>query len=275
MACHHPFRMWRLDGKVSLRRPDSDDREAVDMPCGGCLGCRMDRARSWAIRCGLELQNHSKSCWVTLTYSDENLPAYRSIRRNHLSGYIKRLRARLSPEKVRFFGCGEYGERGGRPHYHAILFGVEGAEASIRKAWSAGHVGVHALTPAAVKYVAGYCAKKEGWHGQFQETLDRSTGELYGREAPFLLMSRNPGIGSEARKFWKSWSRFAVMDGTKYPVPRYLHESFKKHADAQVVEAVAFERWQHRRYVSRDELDAAEANAKSRLSIQSQGRKYG
>jgi hypothetical protein len=58
-------------------------------------------------------------------------------------------------------------------------------------------------------------------------------------------------------------------------VPRYLHESFKKHAEPEFVEAVAFERWQHRRYVSRDELDAAEANAKSRLSIQSQGRKYG
>jgi len=126
-----------------------------------------------------------------------------------------------------------------------------------------------------LKYVAGYCAKKEGWHGQFSEVLDKETGELYGREAPFLLMSRNPGIGGEARKFWKSWSRFAVMDGTKYPVPRYLHESFKKHAEPEVVEAVAFERWQHRRYVSRDELDAAEANAKSRLAIQSQGRKYG
>ena len=55
MACHHPFRMWRHDGKVTLRRPESDDREAMDMPCGGCLGCRMDRARSWAIRNRLEL----------------------------------------------------------------------------------------------------------------------------------------------------------------------------------------------------------------------------
>lgn len=274
MACHHPFRMWRLDGKVSLRRPLDNDAEAVEMPCGGCLGCRMDRARSWVIRCSLELQNHSKACWVTLTYSDDNLPAYRSIRRDHLSGYLKRLRARLSPEKVRFFGCGEYGERGGRPHYHAILYGVDRDESHIQKAWSAGHVGVHDLTPQAIRYVAGYCAKKEGWHGEFKEVLDKSTGELYGREAPFLLMSRNPGIGGEQRKFWKSWSRFAVLDGTKYPVPRYLYEAFKANADPQFVEQVQFEKWKHRRYRSPEERDAAEQVAKARLSIQSSRRKY-
>jgi len=275
VACHHPFRMWRHNGKVTLRRPESDDREAVDMPCGGCLGCRMDRARSWAIRNRLELAYHEKACWTTLTYSDENLPAYRSIRRDHLSGYIKRLRARLSSEKIRFFGCGEYGERGGRPHYHAILYGIGGDETSILKAWPFGHVGVHALTPSAIKYVAGYCAKKEGWHGEFREVLDKSTGELYGREAPFLLMSRRPGIGGEARKHFLSWSRYAVMDGTKFPVPRYLHEAFKKDADPQLVEEVQFERWKHRKALTRDELDASEAVAKARLSLQSARRTYG
>jgi len=275
MACHHPFRMWRLDGKLSLRPPESDDREAVELPCGGCLGCRMDRARSWAIRCSLELQNHDKACWTTLTYSDDNIPANRSIRRDHLSGYIKRLRARLSPEKIRFFGCGEYGERGGRPHYHAILFGVDKSEKAIEKAWEAGFVGVHTLTPAAVRYVAGYCAKKEGWKDEFKETIDTETGEVYGREAPFLLMSRRPGIGGQAREHWRSWARFAVMDGTQYPVPRYLHEAFKTQAESQLVEQVQFERWKHRRPVSQFERDAAESNARARLKIQTQRRKYG
>jgi hypothetical protein len=181
----------------------------------------------------------------------------------------------LSSEKIRFFGCGEYGERGGRPHYHAILYGIDGSESSIHKSWSAGHVGVHALTPGAIKYVAGYCAKKEGWHGQFQQTLDKATGELYGREAPFLLMSRRPGIGASARKHWASWSRFAVMDGTKYPVPRYLHEAFKKEADPLLVEEVQHERWSHRKSLSREQLDASEAVAKARLALQSQRRAYG
>jgi hypothetical protein len=151
---------------------------------------------------------------------------------------------------------------------------VDRDERHIQKAWAAGHVGVHQITPQAIRYVAGYCAKKEGWHGEFCEVLDKSTGELYGREAPFLLMSRNPGIGGEQRKFWKSWSRFAVLDGTKYPVPRYLHEAFKANADPQFVEQVQYEKWKHRRYRSPEERDAAEQVAKARLSIQSSRRRY-
>jgi hypothetical protein len=151
------------------------------------------------------------------------------------------------------------------------LYGIEGTESSIRKAWPFGHVGIHALTPAAIKYVAGYCSKKEGWHGEFNEVLDKSTGELYGREAPFLLMSRRPGIGGEARKFFWSWSRYAVLD----PVPRYLHEAFKANADPLLVEEVQYERWKHRKALTRDQLDASEANAKARLSLQSAGRRYG
>ena len=66
-----------------------------------------------------------------------------------------------------------------------------------------------------------------------------------------------------------------LMDGTKYPVPRYLHEAFKKDADPLLVEEVQFERWKHRKALTRDQLDAAEANARSRLSLQSAGRRYG
>jgi len=90
-----------------------------------------------------------------------------------------------------------------------------------------------------------------------------------------LLMSRRPGIGGEARKHFMSWSRYAVMDGTQYPVPRYLHEAFKKDAAPELVEEVQFERWKHRKAVTRDELDASEAIAKARLSLQSARRTYG
>jgi len=89
------------------------------------------------------------------------------------------------------------------------------------------------------------------------------------------LMSRRPGIGGQAREHWRSWARFAVMDGTQYPVPRYLHEAFKTQAESQLVEQVQFERWKHRRPVSQFERDAAESNARARLKIQTQRRKYG
>ena len=36
---------------------------------------------------------------------------------------MKRLRKKLHPLKIRFFHCGEYGDKTRRPHYHALIFG--------------------------------------------------------------------------------------------------------------------------------------------------------
>jgi hypothetical protein len=33
------------------------------------------------------------------------------------------LRKKISPLKIRFFHCGEYGDKTRRPHYHALIFG--------------------------------------------------------------------------------------------------------------------------------------------------------
>jgi hypothetical protein len=36
---------------------------------------------------------------------------------------MKRLRKKIQPLKIRFFHCGEYGDKTRRPHYHALIFG--------------------------------------------------------------------------------------------------------------------------------------------------------
>lgn len=194
------------------------------------------------VRCQLEVGAHPTSCWATLTYDDAWLPV--TLRKDHLSAFIKRLRARLGERRFRFFGCGEYGEKRGRPHYHVILFGLGHDDArEIEAAWGLGIVQVDRLEPAAVAYVAGYTTKKVGTDdrstyefGEF-ESLDRSTGEMTkGRfrnvifQAPFLLMSRRPGIGGDARKHWRSWRKSAVWDGKEVRVPRFLHEAYKANA---------------------------------------------
>ncbi len=194
------------------------------------------------VRCQLEVSVHRRSVWATLTYDDANLPV--TLRKDHLSAFIKRLRARLGERRFRFFGCGEYGEKRKRPHYHVILFGLGHADArEIEAAWGMGIVQVDRLEPAAVAYVAGYTAKKLGdidtpqyVYGEF-ETLERDTGEitkglhknmLY--QPPFLLMSRRPGIGGHAREYWRSWRKSAVWDGKEVRVPRFLHEAYKANA---------------------------------------------
>ncbi|WNK13917.1 MAG: replication initiator protein [Microvirus sp.] len=226
MPCHHPIPAWRnAAGTLTLREPRSElpSAEYLRLPCGTCLGCRLSRAREWALRCSLELSLHDHACWTTLTYDDAHLPP--TLDKSHLSGFIKRLRARVEPARIRFFASGEYGERTARPHYHAILYGVSDSP-HIPAAWPFGFARVDPLTPAAIAYVAGYCAKKVGWKLELGERVDPTTGEVYEYQPPFLLMSRNPGIAGAHRSTPSAWRRHAVYSGQLIPAPRYLHESW-------------------------------------------------
>lgn len=74
-----------------------------------------------------ESQSHDFSCFVTLTYDDEHMPYGGDLHYRHFQLFLKKLRKRLG-RPVRYFMCGEYGDRLGRPHYHAILIGVEVAD---------------------------------------------------------------------------------------------------------------------------------------------------
>jgi len=163
----------------------------LEAGCGRCLPCRINRQRLWCIRCLLEAGEHSHSLFVTLTYSDEKLPADGSVSVRALQLFFKRLRKRIGP--FRYFGCAEYGERNWRPHYHALLFGVRDSGA-VREAWQDGFVHVSGVGPESIGYVAGYClkgaynAKGMKWHGK---------PEL---KPEFSLMSRRPGLGASAAK---------------------------------------------------------------------------
>lgn len=243
MACLHPIPAWRTHGGVVLREPLEPQSviEGLRLPCGGCLQCRMDRARDWAIRCQLELKSHDTACWCTLTYSDDNLPL--TLRKDHLSGWLKRLRARHPGRTIRFFASGEYGERTQRPHYHSILFGLPD-DPSIQDTWPHGHTRTDELTPAAIAYVAGYTSKKVGWRLLPEERSDPETGECYTFQPPFLQMSRNPGIGGEARKFWRSWRNTALYNGREVPVPRFLHEAYQLQASPLELENLKNEKQQ-------------------------------
>lgn len=234
MPCLHPLPAWKLDsGNISLDRRDrAGSRETLQLPCGGCLGCRQSRAREWAVRCSLEQQDHREMCVTTLTYEQKYKPP--TLKKNHLQGWLKRLRSRVHPTKVRFFASGEYGEKNERPHFHAILYGLSADHRAIQAAWPFGHAHNDELSPEAIAYVAGYTAKKIGWRYHLDprvERVDEETGEVYFYQPPFIEMSTKPqGIGGSARKYWQSWEQCAITNGLTIPVPRYLHEAWQKHA---------------------------------------------
>ena len=128
MACYRPLQGW-----LSKRRSPNGKRQVVfsisdaltdrpvSVPCGQCVGCRLERSRQWAIRCTHESKCWSDNMFLTLTYNDDKLPGP-SLVKEHFQLFMKRYRKSLS-SNIKFFHCGEYGTKSGRPHYHALIFG--------------------------------------------------------------------------------------------------------------------------------------------------------
>ena len=276
MGCYHPLRAWRSqDGNISLAREPTDSY-TLRLPCGGCLGCRTARAKEWMLRCHLELQQHQAATFTTLTYDERYLPP--TLDKRHLQLFIKRLRFhRRTAGALRFFASGEYGEQNGRPHFHALLYGLPESEAAlVQDTWQKGFTKTVAITPAAIAYVAGYAAKKIGYKREVgTERVDPETGEVYTWQPPFIQMSRRPGIGGHARRWPQSWRLYAVHNGTRMPVPRFLHEAWKAQASREEQEILMEEkqRLNTLRDTSKRELEAAEANAIARQKIQAAKRK--
>lgn len=219
MACFKPLIAWRghvqKSGKRSIVFDRRESTSAVELrlPCNQCIGCRLDYAGDWAYRCINEAQTAKSSCFVTLTYDPEFLPVDGQLQLRDFQEFMKRLRRKYG--KVRFFHAGEYGSRFGRPHYHALLFGVDFGDRTYFKTsptgsrvdtskilsglWEKGFCSVGDVTFESASYVARYCLKKaEVLNERFEENGEKmevvqSTGEI--RRPEYVTMSRRPGIG--------------------------------------------------------------------------------
>lgn len=178
------------------------DKQGIFVPCNHCLSCRLAYAKEWSIRVMNEVdQNKGVACFITLTYADEYLPDDLSIHKDELQRFFKRLRKqvdRIYHKKLKYFACGEYGEHPpvvwwsktvGRPHYHAIVIGVDCLEmmSILPDVWTKGYFMVKPVLYESVRYVTGYVMKK--YNGV-------KADEVYGNhEIPFRLCSQ--GIGKE------------------------------------------------------------------------------
>lgn len=108
-------------GKIYVRvRHKDGTAEKIFVPCGKCIECERQRANDFARRCVDEASLYKDCCVVTLTYNSDHLPDGESLCRRDVQLFLKRLRKR---HDVRYFGCGEYGSKKGRPHYHLLIFG--------------------------------------------------------------------------------------------------------------------------------------------------------
>lgn len=186
----------------------------VTVPCGQCIGCRLERARQWAVRCVHEASLHEHNCFLTLTYSPEHLPKsinmetgeiaagdFPSLNKRDIVLFMKSLRKKFGAG-IRFLQCGEYGESYGRPHHHVLLFNFDFPDkrfhrraggynlyrsAALESLWTKGLSEIGSLTFESAAYVARYITKK---------VTGECSDEVYsGRLPEYITMSRRPGIG--------------------------------------------------------------------------------
>lgn len=221
MPCYRPLEAWRKHGGgVTFNRRDGFVDRPVKIPCGQCIGCRLERSRQWAVRCVHEASLHDCNCFLTLTYDDEHLQhlprgidpetgeidagGY-SLNKSDIVLFMKRLRKKFGAG-IRFLQCGEYGSLHGRPHHHVLLFGHQFSDLELlpgrrpggvrlyrsrelESLWPFGMCAVGDLTWESAAYVARYVTKKV--------TGDMAETHYLGRLPEYITMSRRPGIAHD------------------------------------------------------------------------------
>lgn len=194
--CKYPFiRDTTGDIRWMSRATQEQRKDATPFPCGKCLPCRINKARTWTHRILLEQMEHTESTFLTLTYNEEHLPKGNTLKPKDLTNYLKRLRNKTGP--FRYYVVGEYGEHTDRPHYHCILFGlgvldhynIQDKWTRKKKSMGLSHLGE--VNKDSAQYIAGYINKK----------LDKHNPALRARYPEFQRSSKlNGGIGHGAIK---------------------------------------------------------------------------
>lgn len=235
MPCDGPLTAYRpsadaADKRLVFRKDKSGTGVAIKIGCGKCAGCRLEHSRQWAVRVMHEKRLYDAACFVTLTYDDKHLPANHSLVKSDLQNFMKRYR-NYAGSGVRFFACGEYGERTFRPHYHVLLLNRDFGDRRFHKMsgenrlytsnvcdeiWGAGHTLIGDVTFNSAAYVARYCMKK----------INGPAAEAHyaGREPEFLVMSRRPGIGADyVKRFGQELLDHdkVIVNGVEAALPRY------------------------------------------------------
>lgn len=292
MACFHPLeavyvpgQAIRVMGEVTLRDYQLTSGERLlELPCGKCIGCRIARARAWAIRCMHEASMYDVNSFVTLTYDDDHYQP--SLCYRDFQIFMYRLRRKLGP--TRFFMCGEYGDINGRPHFHALLFGRSFRDPKpigkdiyysreLGDLWSQGMHSFGAVTFQSASYVSRYCLKKvTGPPAEAHYTrVDIRTGEFVRVEPEFCHMSLNRGIGYNW--FVKHWRDvYLVRDGVPMPgghtvPPPRFYDKLLLEQDFSIREEKDFQRYMKsdlfREDCSPERLLTREVCAKARESF--------
>lgn len=234
MKCTNPVRIQikPKTGYASWKYPDG-----LTVPCGKCIFCRIHKRKEWSIRMLHEKEEHNDSSFITLTYSDVHLPSNSSLSKRHLQLFIKRLRKSMAPSRIKYFACGEYGDKTHRPHYHAILFGVglnKVHKQHVMDSWpyadwsnpTIKRKSFGLAEPDSIRYVAQYIDKKLSGDLAYEEYESKQ------RDPVFRLLSL--GIGANyCDRFGSQFTQqgHITINGVKHAIPRYYLKRLRLNAE--------------------------------------------
>ena len=266
MACYRPLTAYQAaNGAVvftdNLKRHDI--RKTLQLACGQCIGCRLERSRIWAARCIHHAQMHEHNAFVTLTYADEHLKTQSLVHRD-FQLFMKRLRKSLLPPlrgsmsppgtsaeqgKISYYMAGEYGSNGRRPHFHACIFGWQPHDklywrttetgsrlytsASLNGLWKKGFTSIGDVNFESAAYIARYIIAKQTGKNAWQhyQHINDQTGEITDLKPEYNRMSLKTPIG-------KTWLQKYQSDvypegkmlirNVKTNTPKYYDKVYKK-----------------------------------------------
>lgn len=245
--CYSPLTAYRVksgrrsDGRwpIVFSRESGDTENEVQVPCGQCIGCKLEKSRQWAMRMQAEANTSETSHFLTLTYDNKNLKERcknGSLNKRDICLFIKRLR-KSQGNGIRFYQCGEYGDENLRPHHHVIVYGAKFENsgyvnkertlyrsADLERLWPHGFSTIGRFTFESAAYVARYVTKKV--------TGKKAEAFYKGRTPEYATMSRRPGIGKAWFEKYKkdilSQDSMIMRGGVKMPPPRYFDKLYEK-----------------------------------------------
>lgn len=265
MSCYTPLHAYEgsrtPEGKIATvwRKEQSPEHVERVLPCGKCIGCRLKYSKMWAMRCMDEAQMYERNCMLTLTYDDEHMPEDGSLDVSVFQNFMKRLRKSYG-SGIRYFHCGEYGGRLGRPHYHALLFNHDFEDkvlfsvragnqvytsAKLDAIWQNGFSLIGSVTFASAAYVARYVTKKAtDVHNRYtyldevtgrRMLVDRTTGAVKLDE--YVTMSRGSkklGTGGIGESWYRQYRSdlypedVKIVNGARNRPPRFYDNLLDK-----------------------------------------------
>jgi hypothetical protein len=171
----------------------------IQVPCGQCLACRINKQNDWTKRIMDECKMHKSNAFITLTYRDDCRPyvvkpdgtILWTIVKEDWTNFMKHLRQKCvrnygKDYKLSFFTSAEYGTQSRQCHFHSIIFGLNANPTNqmlVKKVWKKGRTSTLPVFDGG----ADYCAKHQT---KYDPAVD-----LKWQTPPYQVMSRRPAVG--------------------------------------------------------------------------------